>query len=169
METLSSSGKGATVFFPKKSSLSKVRKYENAVHAEYNGLNPFEVEVAAALDTLGKIWCRNPSRTGYGIPIAEIGAESRNFYPDFLLWTDTEIWAIDPKGAHLKEAAVQNKLFDVAEAGGFLPVRIALILQGKYIVSNNGLWSLDDKVGYTLARRKTGQVKLQTANNVVEL
>ena len=138
-------------------------------HAEYNGLNAFEVEVASALDTLGNTWCRNPSRTGYGILIAEIGAETRNFYPNFLLWTDNDIWAIDPKGSHLKEAAVQNKLFDVAEAGGSLPVRVVLILEGKHSVSNNGSWSRDAKDGYTVARRRSGHVKLQTAGSVVEL
>lgn len=32
----------------------EVRQYANALHAEYNGLNPFEVEVAQALDGLGQ-------------------------------------------------------------------------------------------------------------------
>lgn len=62
----------------------KVRAYDKAVHAEYNGLNPFEVTVADALNRLGHAWCRNPVR-GYGIPIAELGADTDWFYPDFLM------------------------------------------------------------------------------------
>ena len=147
----------------------KVRNYRNAIHAEYNGLNAFEIEVANALDLLGKTWCRNPSLTGYGLPIAELGAESRNFYPDFLLWTEAEVWAIDPKGSHLKEAAAQNKLFDIPQSGGTLPLRVALVLQGKFSVSNNGAWSRDAKEGYTLARRQSGQIRVQSDSSVSAL
>lgn len=145
----------------------RVRHYTNAVHEAYNGLNPFEVQVASALDTLGLDWCRNP-QTGYGIPIAELGADVQNFYPDFLLWTNDAVWALDPKGAHLKEAAAQRKLFDVTDVAGVTtPVRVALILQGNWTVSSDGNWSSSNKKdGFTLARRLSGNVKAQPFANL---
>lgn len=145
----------------------RVRRYVHAVHEEYNGLNPFEVQVAAALDTLGYAWCRNPQQSGYKIPIAELGADVHNFYPDFLLWTEKEVWAIDPKGTHLKEAAAQQKLFDVSDAGGAKPVRVTLIVQGNWTVSKDGSWnSSNKKDGFTLARRISGNVKTQLFTNL---
>ncbi len=148
----------------------RVRNYANAIHGQYNGLNDFEVQVAEALDRLGKPWCRNPSKTGYAIPIPELGSDVANFYPDFLLWTDKEIWAVDPKGNHLKEAAVQQKLFDVSEVGGVgLPVRVVLILQGGWVLSKEGAWSRGPKDGFTLARRVIGSVKAQPFANLAAL
>lgn len=149
----------------------RVRSYNNAVHAEYNGLNAFEVQVAEALDATGRTWCRNPSQTGYGIPIAEFGTETENFYPDFLLWTDKEIWAIDPKGNHLKEGAAQNKLFDVTGVTGVsTPVRVALILQGSCTLTTQGVWVSDKKAaGFTLVRRIGAAVKTKPSMNLTDL
>lgn len=148
----------------------RVRAYTNAVHAEYNGLNPFEVQVADALDATGLTWCRNPSRTGYAIPIAEFGAETENFYPDFLLWTDKEIWAIDPKGTHIKEGAVQNKLFDVTGVPSVtIPVRVALILEGSHTLTAGEKWVSDKKAaGFTLIRRTT-KVTTKWSLNLADL
>ena len=148
-----------------------VRTYQNAVHEEYNGLNPFEVRVAEALDTLDLTWCRNPSKTGYGIPIAALGASVENFYPDFLLWTGTAIWAIDPKGEHLKEAAVQNKLYDVTGVVGVsIPVKVALILEGAHDITTEGVWKSSKKEGgYTLVRRTTAGVRTRQSQDLREL
>ena len=148
----------------------KVRAYQNSVHAEYNGMNGFEVAVAEALDKLGLAWCRNPAvaSTGYKIPIPYLGVEVENFYPDFLLWTDKRIWAIDPKGAHLKEGAVQSKLFDVARIPNLdPPVDIALILEGKHTCTPNGdVWTSDKRAdGYTLVRR-IYQIKTQEVGSL---
>ncbi len=149
----------------------RVRPYANAVHTEYNGLNAFEVQVADALDKTGLTWCRNPSLTGYGIPIAEFGAETENFYPDFLLWTDKEIWAIDPKGNHIKEGAVQNKLFDVTGVSGVsIPVRVALLLEGDHKLTAQDKWVSDKKAaGFTLARRIGTTVKTKSSMNLADL
>ncbi|MBS1629381.1 MAG: DEAD/DEAH box helicase family protein [Bacteroidetes bacterium] len=116
----------------------RVRKYKHALHKEYNGLNGFEVAVADALDTLGLDWCRNPSRTGYGIPIPEIGAGTSTFYPDFLLWTRKCIWAIDPKGAHLLKDAVRTKLLGVSDVEDMPQrIRVAFIVAGEYEISQD--------------------------------
>lgn len=113
----------------------RVRVFNNALHPEYNGLNPFEVKVAEALDTLGMEWCRNPSKTGYSIPIAEIGEGTTNFYPDFLLWSPSCLWAIDPKGAHLVNDAIYNKLMGVSDVQDMpLKIRVALVLEGEYVL-----------------------------------
>lgn len=149
----------------------RVRPYTNAVHAEYNGLNPIEVQVAAALDATGLTWCRNPSTVGYGIPIVEFGAETENFYPDFLLWTDKEIWAIDPKGKHLAEGAVQDKLFDVTGVPGVkIPVRVALVLAGIHTRTDQGKWANDKKAaGFTLIRRTPAGVRTKSSLNLSDL
>ena len=111
------------------------------------------MQVAEALDATGLTWCRNPSQTGYGIPIAEFGAETEKFYPDFLLWTGSAIWAIDPKGTHIKEGAVLNKLFSVTGVPGVsVPVHIALILEGSHTLTAQEKWVSDKKAaGFTLS------------------
>lgn len=149
----------------------RVRSYQNAVHAEYNGLNGFEVQVAEALDATGLTWCRNPSLTGYNIPIAEFGAETLNFYPDFLLWTEQEVWAIDPKGTHLRSEAIQTKLFDVTAISGVsTPVRVALLLEGSCTSTTPGAWSSDKKAGgFTLVRRIGNTVKAQPSASLSDL
>ena len=66
------------------------------MHEGYSGLNGEEARFAQALDDFGLRWARNPERTGYGISLITAGP-TRNFYPDFLLWTDVEWSASTPK------------------------------------------------------------------------
>lgn len=122
----------------------KVRRFKNSLHAEYNGFNPFELKVAEAIDVLGKPWCRNPvGKDGYRIPIQELGSDTIWFYPDFLLWSkQNEVWAIDPKGRHLLEAAVTHKLLDLGALKNITPkIRVALVLEGTYIIDQQGVFS----------------------------
>jgi len=150
----------------------KVRDdYENAVHTAYNGLNAFERKVAEALDSLGKPWCRNPVGEGYfRIPIPQLGADDIWFYPDFLLWTNKEIWALDPKGKHIREAAVQNKLLDLPTSGRItLPVKIALILEGTYVHDAQQKLSKDTKDGFTLVKRGRSEVKVVPCKSVIKM
>jgi hypothetical protein len=148
----------------------KVRRYNNAIHEEYNGLNPFEVKVADALDLLGLMWCRNPDK-GYGIPIIELGAGTQRFYPDFLLWTDDEIWAIDPKGVHLAQEAVTRKLLDLGAVQGLEnPIYVALILDGKYHLNAAGSPTKEaGKGGVTLVKRTSTGPKALNFDNVYDL
>ena len=147
----------------------KVRRYANALHADYNGLNSFEVRMADALDALGNTWCRNPVKD-YGIPIAELGADTVWFYPDFLLWTDKEIWAIDPKGKHLAEAAVTQKLLDMTGIEGLdIPIRVALVLEGSYVINPQGTFSRNNKEGFTLIRRTTTGPKAVMYQNMAPM
>ena len=136
----------------------RVRQFENALHPEYNGLNPFEVQIAEALDTLGLNWCRNPSKTGYGIPIPEIGEGTTRFYPDFLLWSSKCLWAIDPKGAHLVNDAIYNKMMGLSDIDDLpLKIRVALVLDGEYELGANGRPQARSKNGCTLiVKRNVG-------------
>ena len=133
----------------------KVRSFDYSIHPEYNGMNDFEVRVAYALDSLKKAWCRNPvSSDSYRIPIPFLGADSMWFYPDFLLWTDFGVWAIDPKGKHLVEAAVVQKLLDISSVTGVsTPIHITLVLEGSYSLGTEGRWAKTGKEGFTLVKR----------------
>lgn len=88
----------------------KVHSFKNAVHDRYNGLNNFELEIALVLDECGVPWARNPSRTGYGIPLVQSDNSSTMFYPDFIAWKDGKIFFIETKGLHLLEETKQVKL-----------------------------------------------------------
>lgn len=140
----------------------KVRPFENSLHPEYNGFNPFELKVALALDDLGLPWCRNPANpTGYRIPIQELGSDTIWFYPDFLLWaSDDEVWALDPKGKHLLEAAVIHKLLDVSSIKGISPtIKVGMIVEGKFSIDQQGSFTKSGKDGVTLVRRSGVKAK----------
>lgn len=150
----------------------RVRSYTNALHAEYNGLNSFEVKVADALDSLGKPWCRNPVKVGYKIPLPRLGTKNISFYPDFLLWTGKEVWAIDPKGDHLVDAAVAQKLLDLSGVKGLKPlIRIAFVLEGHWQQNAAGVWepSGAKSGGFTFIRKGSSGPKGQPFSNLVAL
>lgn len=134
----------------------KVRQFSNSLHREYNGFNPFELEVAQALDASERPWCRNPvGGAGYRIPIQELGSQSVWFYPDFLFWSSPdEVWAIDPKGRHLLEAAVAAKLLDLASLRHLQPtVKVAFIVQGQYATDAQGFFARAGGEGCTIIRK----------------
>lgn len=87
-----------------------VHPFQNAVHSGYNGLNEFELAFAHALDVSGLTWVRNPSRVGYGIPLARPAGSSSTFYPDFIVWDEKKVVFLETKGRHLWENFVQEKL-----------------------------------------------------------
>lgn len=150
----------------------KVRRFRNALHAEYNGFNPFELRVAEALDGLAKPWCRNPvGKDGYKLPIQELGSDTIWFYPDFLLWAKpNQVWAIDPKGNHLREAAVAHKLLDLGSLKTISPtIRVAFILEGSYIIDQQGLFSKTGTQGFTLVRKQGTKTKAISFPNLKTL
>lgn len=87
--------------------------FKNSIHEGYDGLNSFEFPFAQALDNQGVTWTRNPSRTGYRIPLATLGPTAF-FYPDFIVWSGTDVFVIDTKGAHLLSEAATRKLLWIA-------------------------------------------------------
>jgi len=92
--------------------------FKNATHARYDkeDFNGYELPFAEALDGKGLVWCRNPSRSGYSIPIPTPG-KTLNFFPDFLVWKGNDVYAIDTKGSHLHTDAVR-KLVAIKPATG---------------------------------------------------
>lgn len=151
----------------------KVRTFKHSLHAEYNGFNPFELEVANALDGLGKPWCRNPvGKTGFRIPIQEIGADTSWFYPDFLVWlSESELLALEPKGRHLLEGAVGHKLLDLGALKNVVPsVEVAFVLQGSVVADNSGRFTRTGaSEAYTLIRRVGSKIRTATYPSVTKM
>jgi len=108
----------------------KARKYNNALHAAYD-LNDFEEEIAYAIDDTGLRWTRNPSNGGYSIPLLDKG-DTRHFFPDFLVWQNGLIFALDPKGGHLLEKDAWRKLLDIRDEKGNRKVLVRFISKGRW-------------------------------------
>jgi len=95
----------------------EVVPYANAIHEGYDGLNALERTFADALDQEGHPWFRNPSRSGYAIPLISLGTTA-NFYPDFIIWRDGAVIAVDTKGGHLLQDAATRKLLRIEPPHG---------------------------------------------------
>lgn len=131
--------------------------FDNAIHEGYDGLNNLELDFARALDKTGADWCRNPVRTGYGIPLITPGSTA-TFYPDFLIWTGDTVLAVDTKGEHLLKDAAGRKLLTVrTPQGATTTLAIRFVSQGRY---NEVSVAQEDKEGYTLwSRREDGTLR----------
>jgi type III restriction enzyme len=129
----------------------ELEPFGNALHEGYSGLNKsLELPFARAIDKTGLTWYRNPSRSGYNIPLISVGP-TRNFYPDFLVWKGEDVFAIDTTGGHLLKEKTGRKLLSIEPAtsgAGRLIVKLV----------SEGLWNADveqeDSVGYTIWGRK---------------
>jgi type III restriction enzyme len=95
----------------------KIERFSHALHGGYDGLNPLEGTFARELNKVGLPWCRNPSRVGFGIPLVSLGP-TQTFYPDFLVWSGSDVFAIDTKGGHLLMEAASRKLLNIGHADG---------------------------------------------------
>ncbi len=119
--------------------------FQHALHEGYEGLNQDELNFALALDRTDLVWCRNPPRTGYGIPLVEPG-KTENFYPDFLMWSDNDVYAIDTKGPHLHSDAMR-KLVQIRPAGPTSP-RVFVRFVSAGLVDEDG--AKKDSTGFTV-------------------
>jgi type III restriction enzyme len=138
--------------------------FSNAVHAGYSGLNNLEIPFARAIDQTGLTWYRNPSRSGYNIPLITVGP-TRNFYPDFLVWKGKDVFAIDTTGGHLLKDKTGRKLLSIEPANqraGRLIVK--LISEGKW----NTDVEQEDSAGYTVWGRKQDNTLRATHVDSVE-
>ena len=87
--------------------------FSNALHPAYSGLNKsLELPFAQQLDKLRLPWCRNPSRSGFGIPLLSPG-QSKSFYPDFLVWKGRHVFALDTTVEHILEGKLGRKLLAI--------------------------------------------------------
>lgn len=122
-----------------------VNPFLNAIHQGYDDLNPFELDFAKRIDKSGLTWCRNPSRSGYSIPLPEPG-KTLNFFPDFLVWKDDDIYAIDTKGSFLHADAARKLVSIKPAAGSATRVFVRFVSDG--MVDKNG--PQPDSTGYTV-------------------
>jgi len=126
--------------------MEELESFNNALHDGYSGLNSLELTFARALDRTGLPWFRNPSRSGYAVPLISVGT-TRNFYPDFLVWKGDDVIAVDTTGGHLLQEKTGRKLLSVIppkNAAGRLVIRF--ISEGSY----NADIDRQDKAGYTV-------------------
>jgi type III restriction enzyme len=143
--------------------------FANALHEGYSGLNAtLELPFAQAIDQLGHPWYRNPSRSGYKIPLISFGP-TENFYPDFLIWKGDDVFAIDTTGGHLLKDKTGRKLLAIEppkKASGRLIVRI--VSKGRW----NEKVEQQEPLGFTVfSRRQDGELRpthLESIQEAVE-
>jgi type III restriction enzyme len=122
--------------------------YKHSLHEGYDGLNQLERDFAVALDRLGSPWCRNPSRSGYGIPLITPGTTS-TFYPDFLVWRDGDVFAIDTTGGHLLAEKAARKLLTIQTPPGVASrIVIRFVSEGRWSASPQ--LAQEDSEGFTV-------------------
>ena len=99
-----------------------------------------------------------------------VGSDTVWFYSDFLLWTENEVWALDPKGKHLVVAAVAEKLLDLSGLKGLKPtIRVGFILEGNYILDAQNHYKKTGQDGYTLIRKVGTRPKALTFPSLTKL
>lgn len=129
-----------------------VEPFVNALHDGYDRLNrSLELPFAKALDQLGSRWARNPSQSGYSIPLILLGGNQR-FFPDFIAWGKKDVFLIDTKGSHLVQD-MRDKLVRLVQAPGRPKVHIRFVINGK-LDSNGQQISAD---GFTVVGFKPDQ------------
>lgn len=142
---------------------STIINFSNALHAGYSDLNTFEKEFASALDKTKKVWFRNPSRGLFEIPLLSRGS-TKNFNPDFVVWADKEIMAIDTKGDHLIVEDAGRKLFHIDKIGKGPNIKVRLITRGTW----NDRIEKSDNTGFTVWILKNGKPHPSHMDNVEE-
>lgn len=134
----------------------KLVLFKHAVHEGYSDLNDLELRFAKAIDKTRRVWCRNPSQGGYSIPLVDEG-DTKRFFPDFLVWVDKKVLAIDTKGKHLITDDSKRKLFYIKQAEPGQPeLVIRLVTEGKWNVVGRAPNSVDKKDGYTVWTLRNG-------------
>ncbi len=137
--------------------------FTNALHAGYSDLNTLELIFAKALDKTGHTWCRNASRSGYGIPLISVGT-TKSFYPDFLVWKGDDVFAIDTTGGHLLGDKTGRKLLSIAppkgEAGRLV---VRFVSEGKW----NADLEQEDASGFTVwGQKQDGSLRATVVEDV---
>lgn len=127
--------------------------FNNALHEGYDRLNSLELHFAHALDKTGMTWARNPSQTGYKIPLVTLGT-TENFFPDFLVWTEGAVVCIDTKGDHLIEEDARRKLLEIKNGKRVdIQLRLKLVTGGQWTPDG----ARETKDGYTMWELGSGR------------
>ncbi|MDF0554446.1 DEAD/DEAH box helicase family protein [Kamptonema sp. UHCC 0994] len=143
-------------------------RFHNSIHEGYSDLNGFELEFAKAIDKTKRVWCRNPAQSGFGIPLLDYG-DTNTFYPDFLVWTEKYIVAIDTKGDHLITQDAARKLFYINKIEDGPELIVRLVTQGEWNITQTGeLVTVKGNSGYTVWRQKQGKLSTKHCKEAVE-
>lgn len=138
-------------------------EFKNSVHARYSDFNGFELDFAKELDKTGLVWMRNPKNGILKIKLLD-GKGTDNFNPDFIVWTDKTVYALDTKGDHLIHTDSVRKLFYLEKACDGKDLVIKLISEKKYNVHGQVI----DQNGYTVWQLKQGQISPITCSTIKE-
>lgn len=118
--------------------IGKYHTFKMSLHEGYSNLNeqlelPFARELDRWAKSLGFRWCRNNPRSGYGIPLINRGI-TRNFYPDFLIWKNEKVLAVDTTGSYLLDDKITRKLLNInpSEENPSKKLVIQIVSPGKY-------------------------------------
>lgn len=137
-------------------------EFKNSIHPQYSEFNKFERDFANELDKVGLKWLRNPSSGYFQIPLLD-GKGTNNFNPDFVVWDNDKIYALDTKGNHLIIQESERKLFFIEKAYDEGPdLLVRLISEKKY----NSRGEIIDNKGYTIWKLKQGTVQPLHCDNL---
>lgn len=130
-------------------------EFVNSIHPRYSDFNNFEKNFANELDKYGLKWLRNPPSGYFQIPLLD-GKGTNNFNPDFVVWDEDAIYALDTKGSHLIIQDSERKLFFIDKAYEEGPdLRVRLISEKRY----NEKGEVIDNKGYTVWKLQQGIVQ----------
>lgn len=128
----------------------------NSIHAGYSDLNELEKGFARAIDRTKKVWCRNPSTGGFAIDLLDTG-KTRQFKPDFLVWSDRYVFAIDTKGDHLIVEDSGRKLLFIKQIEDGPRLFIRLVTEGQWNMKSGNPERTTGSAVYTVWRLKNGK------------
>jgi type III restriction enzyme len=122
--------------------------------------------VAHAIDKTGHVWARNPSPSGFSIPLLDRG-KTRNFYPDFLVWKNDTVFAIDPKGEPYLATDAGRKILSIRDENGKKLVVVRLITLGRW---NGETFKRISESGYTAwTLTNTGKIRSRHKEDIQDI
>lgn len=80
---------------------------------------------------------------------------TRNFFPDFLVWKDDVVYALDPKADNLIVQDAGHKLFDIRDFEGRLNICVRLFTKGKW---SDSPIELRENQGFTVWAVRSGRI-----------
>lgn len=142
-------------------------RFKNALHTGYTDLNELEKSFAYAIDRSKRTWCRNPATAGFSIDLLDRG-RTRQFKPDFIVWTEKHVFALDTKGEHLIVEDAARKLFSIEKVANGPEILVRLITEGTWKVRNTEFHKVPGSSGYTVWSLKQGKLKAAACRNAAE-
>lgn len=140
----------------------KAVEFKCSLHPKYSDFNMAELDFAKELDKTKKLWFRNPPHGLFDIPLLDAGG-TNSFNPDFLVWTQGVIFAIDTKGDHLIAGDASRKLFFLEKRGKGSALIIKLVTQGEWNETNKT--KITDE-GYSVWYLKNGKISVNHCGNL---